>query len=255
MLKFKLWKAVACLAVLVAGAGRSEAAPVSLQSLLNGGTLVSGDKVFSNFHNFTETPGMEVGAANIFLTAISQPNRNLNDPLWPLPAGQPACGTPCPTEYGFRLSGDWDLTQNQQYNFGLDYTVTVNAATSDCHIYANEIEITGNALNGEIDVSENVTSGPLTLAIKGAWVHDPGLDNAIDREYFTNSTNGLPICVDTAHVSMGIQLKALNLVGAQASLEHVDVYFAQAVIPEPSTYALLVLGSAGVGLMVRRKRS
>ena len=253
MLKFKLWKFVACVAVLVAGAGRGEAASVSLASLLTpGATLVSGDKVFSNFHNFTETgTKAPLGAANIFLTTISQPNRNLNDPLWPLPPGQPACGTPCATEYGFRLSGDWDLTQNQNYNFGLDYTVT---ATGGCHIYANEIEITGNALNGEIDVTENVTSGPLTLAIKGAWVHDPGLDNTIDREYFTNSTNGLPICVDTAHVSMGIQLKALNLVGAQASLEHVDVYYAQA-IPEPSTYALLLLGSAGVGLMVRRKRS
>ena len=255
MLKFKLWKFVASVAVLVAGAGRGEAATVSLASLLTpGATLVSGDKVFSNFHNFTETgTATPLGAANIFLTTISQPNRNLADPTnWPLPPGQPACGLPlCATEYGFRLSGDWDLTQNENYNFGLDYTVT---ATGGCHIYANEIEITGNALNGEIDVTENVTSGPLTLAIKGAWVHDPGLDNTIDREYFTNSTNGLPICVDTAHISMGIQLQALNLVGAQASLEHVDVYFAQ-TIPEPSTYALLLLGSAGVGLMVRRKRS
>ncbi len=253
MLKFKLWKAVACLAVLVAGRGRCEAATYNLADLLAGGSFQSGDKLFSNFVNFSETGNATpLGAANIYLSTISQPNRNLADPAnWPLPPGQPACGLPCPTEYGFRLSGDWDLTQNENYNLGLAYTVT---SIGGCEIYANEIEITGNALNAEIDVSEGVTSGPMTLAIKGAWIHDPGLDNLIDREYFTNSTNGLPICVKTAHVSMGIQLQTDDIVGAQASLEHVDVYYAQAV-PEPSTYALLLLGSAGVGLMVRRKRS
>lgn len=253
MLKFKLWKFVACVAVLVAGAGRGEAATYNLADLLAGGSFTSGDKLFSNFHNFTETgTKAPLGSANIYLSTISQPNRNLNDPgNWPLPPGQPACGGPCPTEYGFRLSGDWDLVQNQTYNLGLDYTVT---ALTSCDIYANEIELTGNAQNAEIDVSENVTSGPLTLAIKGGWIHDPGLDNTIDREYFTSSATGLPICVKTADVSMGIQLQTLNVLGAQASLEHVDVYYAQA-IPEPSTYALLMLGSAGVGLMARRKRS
>jgi hypothetical protein len=253
MLKFKLWKAVAVLAVLVAGAGRGEAASYNLADLLAGGSFISGDKLFSNFHNFTETGSKApLGEANIYLTPISQPNRNLTDPgNWPLPPGQPACGEPCATEYGFRLSGDWDLVQNEDYNLGLDYTVT---ALTDCEIYANEIEITGNASNAEIDVSEGVTSGPLTLAIKGARIHDPGLDQLIDRQYFTSSLTGLPICVKSADVSMGIQLKTLDVLGSQASLEHVDVFYAQA-IPEPSTYALLLLGSAGVGLMVRRKRS
>jgi hypothetical protein len=252
MLKFKLWKAVAVLAVLVAGAGRGEAASYNLADLLAGGSFISGDKLFSNFHNFTETPGLEVGAANITLSTISQPNRNLTDPVnWPLPPGQPACPPPCATEHGFRIAADWDFTQNQSYNMGLDYTVT---AIGDCKIYASEIELTGNALNGEIDASMNVTSGPLTVAINGAWVHDPGLDNSLDREYFTNNQTGLPICVTTAHVSLGLQLEAFNLVGAQAGAEHIDIYFAQA-IPEPSTYALLLLGSAGVGLMVRRKRA
>jgi len=254
MLKFKLWKAVACLAVLVAGAGRSEAAPVSLQSLLNGGTLVSGDKVFSNFHNFTEPPGMEVGAANIFLTAISQPNRNLNDPgNWPLPPGQPACGSElCPTEYGFRIfTANWDVAAGQGYNMGLDYTVT---ATGACDIYAAEMELTGHATNGTADADMNITAGPLTLAVLGTFTHDPGPDTTIDREYFTNSITGNPICVKVADVSMSLDLSALNVLGAEATVGHVDVYFAQAV-PEPSTYALLLLGSAGVGLMVRRKRS
>jgi hypothetical protein len=253
MLKFKLWKAVACLAVLVAGAGRGEAASFNLADLLLPGAYFdSGDKRFSNFHNFSETPGLEVGASNITLSTISQPNRNLTDPTnWPLPPGQPACPPPCPTEYGFRIAADWDFTQGQQYNMGLDYTVT---ALGPCRIYASEIELTGNALNGEIDASMNITSGPLTVAINGAWVHDPGLDNSLDREYFTSSVTGLPICVQTAHVSLGLQLGGLNVVGAQTSVEHIDIHFAQA-IPEPSTYALLMLGSAGVGLMVRRKRA
>jgi hypothetical protein len=150
MLKVKLWKVAACVAVLVAGAGRGEAATYTLADLLQPGAYFdSGDKRFSNFHNFTETgDATPLGAANIYLSTISQPNRNLTDPTnWPLPLGQPACGLPCPTEYGFRLSGDWDLVQNQNYNLGLDYTVT---ALGSCGIYANEIELTGNAQNAEI---------------------------------------------------------------------------------------------------------
>jgi hypothetical protein len=132
---------------------------------------------------------------------------------------------------------------------GLDYTVIHLGGDP---MYGSEIELTGIAVNGEIDASMNITTGPLTLAINDTWVYDPGLDNSLDRQYFTSSVTGLPICVTTAQVSLGLQLQAFDF-GAAAT-EHMDIYFVHS-IPEPSTYALLLLGSAGVGLMVRRKRS
>jgi hypothetical protein len=252
MLKFKLWKAVACLAVLVAGAGRGEAANYKLSDLLNGGSFVSGDKRFSNFHNFTNPGDNPLAATDIYLSDISQPNRNLTDPTnFPLPPGQPACGEPCATEYGFRVSGPFDVGRNQQQTYGLDFTVTVLAA---CKIYAAEQEMTGHATNGTADLDTNITSGMLTLAVLGTDVHNPGVNDTLSREYFTSSLTGNPICVTTAHVSMGWVLHAQDVFGAEATINHFDTYFAQA-IPEPSTYALLMLGSAGVGLMVRRKRA
>jgi hypothetical protein len=255
MLKFKLWKAVACLAVLVAGAGRGEAANYKLSDLLTGGTIVNGDKEFYNFHNFSESGNVTaIGAENFYLTTIEQPNRNwAGEPLptgWTLPAG---CKEFCRTEYGLRISADVDLLgASQNYNMGLDFQVRV--LNPDCKIYANELEVTGNVTNGEIDISEGVTAGLVTLANKGAYIHDPGADNLVDREYFVSSVTGLPVCVDNLHVSLGLQLKTLAT-GGSASFEHSDIYFAQAGVPEPSTYALLLLGSAGVGLMVRRKRA
>jgi len=254
MLKFKLWKFVACVAVLVAGAGRGEAASYKLSDLLAGGSFQSGDKLFSNFHNFTNPGDNPLAATDIYLSDISQPNRNLTDPTnFPLPPGQPACGNDiCPTEFGFRVSGPFDAGRNQHQTYGLDFTVSVLG--SNCKIYASEQELTGHATNGTADLDSNITSGLTTLAVLGTNVHNPGVNNTLSREYFTSSLTGLPICVTTAHVSMGWVLHAQDVFGAEATINHFDTYFAQ-TIPEPSTYALLLLGSAGVGLMVRRKRS
>jgi hypothetical protein len=252
MLKFKLWKAVACVAVLVAGAGRGEAASYKLSDLLAGGSLMSGDNLFSNFHNFTNPGDNPVAAEDIYLTPISQPNRNLTDPSnWPLPPGQPRCGSPCPAEYGFRVSGPFGVGPNQHQTYGLDFTVTV---LGGCMLYGAEQELTSRATDGTADLDANITSGPQTLAVLGTFVHDPGLNNTLDREYLTSSLTGNPLCLATAHVSMGWVLSADNVVGAEAAIEHFDTYFAQGS-PEPSTYVLLVLGSVGMGLMVRRQRT
>jgi len=255
MLKFKLWKAVAWMVLVVAGAQSSEAATYTLADLLvEGASFVNGDKVFYDFHNYTETGNIApLGAENIYLSTISQPNRNLNGLPYPADWTMPSGYSPeyCPTEYGFRLSADIDLVALQTYNLGLDFKVGV--LDSNCWMYANELELTGNVRSGEIDISENVTSGLTTLAVKGVWIHDPGADSTVDREYFTSSVSGLPMLVQEAEVSLGLQLK--TLAGGQASFEHTDIYFAQSGVPEPSTYALLLMGSAGVGLVVRRKRS
>ena len=251
MLKFKLWKAVACLAVLVAGAGRGEAANYNLATLLAGGSFQSGDKEFYDFQGFTETGSKApLGAANITLTTMSQPNRNLADPInFPLPAGQPACEWPCPTEYGFRMTGPFLVGQNETYNMGLDFKVRVlDPINNHCRMYANELELTGGSQGGgTVNVDENVTHGLISLANKSV-----SLTSTMDREYFTD--NGTPICVPDAQISLSLAMSAPNVLNAQANVGHVDIFFAQA-IPEPSTYALLLLGSAGVGLMVRRKRA
>ena len=140
-------------------------------------------------------------------------------------------------------------------SYGLDFTVTTLANSPYCKIYAAEQELTAHASNGTADLDTNITTGLVTLAVLGTSVHNPGVNDTISREYFTSSVTGNPICVTTAHVSMGWVLHSNNVFGAEASINHFDTYFAQAPIPEPSTYALLVMGSAGVGLMVRRKRS
>ncbi len=247
MLKFKLWKAVACLAVLVAGAGRGEAASYKLSDLIAGGTFQSGDKVFSNFRNFTETGSAPaVGSANMYLTPISQANRDLANPsLRPFPL----CDTPCPLEEGFRFSADIDITGAVNYNVGFDYDVTALG----CEMYAAELKLTGNATNGQLDASSSVSDGTNTLAVLGTYIHNPETiaNRIVDRHYFGFPTAS--ICVPFVEASFGLQLSS-TLVSGSVSFEHADVFFAQA-IPEPSTYALLMLGSAGVGLMVRRKRA
>ena len=254
MWNFKLWQAVACVAVVVSGAGRSEAASYKLADLLAGGSFVSGDERFSNFKNFSETGiGSPLGAENIFLIPMSQPNPNLTDPSnWPLPPGQPACANPRPTDYGFRISGGWYRPQNQTYHLSLDFDVQANGGEGV--MYGSQIELTGYANSGSVDAALNVTSNPLSVAMNRVWVQDPGLDNVRDRQYFTSSITGLPICVSSAQVNLGLQLQASNVFGAAASLDYVDIYFAR-TIPEPSTYALLVLGVAGWVGLVRRKRA
>jgi len=247
MLKVKLWKLAACVAVLVAGAGRGEAASYTLQQLLDGASFQSGDKLFSNFRNFSETgTAPSIGATNMYLTPVSQANRDLANPSL---APFPLCDEPCPLEEGFRFSADIDLTGTLDYNVGFDYDVTALG----CLMYAAELKLTGNATNGELDASSSISDGTNSLAVLGTYVHNPETvaNRIVDRHYFGFPTASM--CVPFAEASFGLQLKGTDSSGS-VSFEHADVLYAQA-IPEPSTYALLVLGSAGVGLMVRRKRS
>jgi len=252
MLKFKLWKAVAWMVLVVAGAQGSEAAQYRLSDLLvEGGSFRSGDKEFFNFHNFTENGTNVKGAENIILETLSQPNRNL-DPLVPLPPGVPDCGEICLEDHGFRITsqGGWNVIQNENYNMGVDFSVRT---LGSCLMYGVDLSLAGAVSSGQVDGSTTVTSGISTLAHAATFLHDPGSDQAIDRQYFYK--NGDPICMKLVDVDFSMTLQAANLAGAQASAQHFEVFFAQAAIPEPSTYALLLMGSAGVGLVTRRKRS
>ncbi|HBH54083.1 MAG TPA: hypothetical protein DDY91_19535 [Planctomycetaceae bacterium] len=251
MLKFKLWQAMAWMVVAAAGVRSSEAAQYRLSDLLvEGATFRSGDKEFFNFHNFTENGNNVKGAENIILETLSQPNRNL-DPLVPLPPGVPDCGAICLEDHGFRISsqGGWNVIQNENYNMGLDFSVRT---LGSCLMYGVDLTVAGAVNDGQVDGSTTVTSGISTLAHAAAFLHDPGTDQAIDRQYFYQ--NGEPICMKLVDVDFSMTLQAANVAGAQASAQHFEVFFAQAAIPEPSTYALLLIGSAGVGLVVRRKR-
>jgi hypothetical protein len=107
--------------------------------LVPGATIVSGDKVFSGFHNPTQVGDLSVPLNEIFV-----------DPI----VGGP--GTP-ETEPGIRFSSAlWTLTgPNLHYDLGIDFHVrTLSGAAS---ISDNTLEFTGNWVgDGRAQVAEGV---------------------------------------------------------------------------------------------------
>jgi hypothetical protein len=198
--------------LVVSLAGLTSAASAALLGLSPGGTLQSGDKLFSDF---TWTgPDMTV-------TAIGN--------------GSPG------DLYGIQVAGA--LAQNgpggQDYQLGYKVTVVGGLLISDIHEYAN-IDVGGA---GFVDVSEDARTTPSGLAVAHAGVSSINIPASL-----TATMNLIPPGpLQTVWVTKDILLN-VGPAGGFASVSIIDQTFSQ--VPEPATclaglggVLLLALGS------------
>jgi hypothetical protein len=200
---------------------------VTLASLLDGGTLVVGDKTFSNF-TYSHTGDMpDATAVNVI-------------------GGSDAAGN-----LGIRFQGgfmDNAGTPNSSDAL-IGYTVTVTDPTryiTDAHLYSNP-SVLGQTVSASIAES---FSGFPTNTLSAGIVKVGGtiiVNNPDDVTFFTGKVTSLTV------------LKDINAnggttdTGGQASFSQIDQTFSQNT-PEPSSVLLLASGSVIIGLVARRRK-
>ncbi len=225
-----LLTAFALLAMLPASA---RAAQTTLDVLLAGGDIVSGDKRFYGFENYLQSGDMNINPATIDVFTIStlQPDGTI--------------------EYGIRFqrAAGWELNgANKLYDMSLDFLVT--ATDPNKLISDNTLEITGNHIGGgEAHLVEGVVDFQTgaTLANKEVYINigDTGVDKLIDHQVFTSF-------VKTIRVSKDFQLQTRNSPNDNIFVSHFDQTFSQ--VPEPTSVILMGIGIVGVaGLRIRNR--
>jgi hypothetical protein len=203
--------------VIAVFAGQLRAAVTLADLLAPGAQIVSGDKVFFDFHNFSEING--IGAANIQVV--------------PIVSG---------TEYGIRFQAAWSLSgANKVYDLGFDFFV--KRLDGKPFIHDNTLTITGGQVNGgTAQVVEGVTdpSNDATLANKFVYITPNGTD-LNDHKIFTYN-------VGLAHIAKDFAMTTGPDETAQVFVSHIDQTFSQ--VPEPGVLAIMSLASLG---LLRRK--
>ena len=207
-------------AVLGLVASNVNAASVTLESLIAGGTLTSGDKTISNV-TYSAVGDMPV-ASEILVTPVSNG-----------------------TDYGFQFSGGFidiggdDIVSDAFIRF----TVTVDDPG---------MEIIGATLFGNPSV---LGLGDGTAAITETFlptitdqqldIYDmnPGAFRGLDEVTFAEG-----------HTSLTVQKDILldAEAGATATLSFFDQYFVQQPVPEPASAGMLAFGF--IGLLAQRRR-
>lgn len=215
-----------------AGAGQT-----TLSDLLNGGEIVSGDKLFFGFENYLQSGNLNIDPATIdvFSIATLQPN-----------------GT---TEYGIRFqrSGGWELEgANKLYDMSLDFLVTTTLP--GVFISDNTLEFTGNHVGGgEAHLVEGVTDFQTgdTLANKEVFINiaNTGVDKLIDHQIFAHFAK-------TIAISKDFQLQTRDSANDNIFVSHFDQTFSQ--VPEPGSVILMGIGGLaviGYRRRIRRERN
>jgi hypothetical protein len=205
---------------------------VTLQYLLDGGTIDSGDKHFFNFHDFTQAGDLFVPATQIFVFPI------INGPGL------------SEEEYGIRFqSSRWLLNGvNQTYDLALDFNVSITEPAF--RFSDNTLEVTGGiAGDASILIAEGVID-ELTgdsLANKLVFILNSGV-KLQDHQEFTHTALELEISKDLAMFT--------GPLGGIAFVSHFDQSFSQTVspVPEPGTWAAGFAMTALVGGQIWRRR-
>jgi hypothetical protein len=184
-------------------------------------SILVGDKLFSDF-TFNATG---------------------NDPVNLLGAGDISLmGRSNSIGYGIRIQGGFTALGTQNFDYVIDYTVTVTNAPfliSDLHmLYNGSIVAPGSSSVGETITTNGFFVDQLN-------VFDPPTTN-MQADVFLNTP------VSSLEISKDINVDG-NGTGGQAHITFIDQIFSQQAIPEPSSMMLVIAGLAGLGIWGRRR--
>jgi hypothetical protein len=200
-----------------------QATPVlttTLANLLQGQTIISGDKLFSDFHGWETT---SVNPAAILVSAYQDPTNG---------------------EFGLKFTSD-DLFLSSGGGLTAQFDFLVQPTIAGNLISDNTLTMTGSG-NGVIYLSETATDArdeSIQLAFKNNYIMGMGtVQKLYDHEEYTVPTQ-------IVHVSKYIQIDWAGSTAPGPRLTEFTQTFSQ--IPEPATICMLGLGALS---LIRRKK-
>ncbi len=229
---------LSCLLSIVLASAASAAwvpitgAPVSLSSLMDGGSLIFGDKEASEFDLFGFATGGAISpdADSVFIQG------GFDD----------ATG-----DYGLRFNFSWGAISNQTVNTTLSFKVSILPDYDDYYIKDVRLGITGVSANGTggVHVGETVWDAPF---------FDPEGNIIASLSCSKQDGDSGAYLVDyddfTPLKEIWIQSKDISVTGGTDGAAHLSEFYQfYSQIPEPTT--LVLLGTAGVWILTRKKRS
>ena len=197
----------------------AKAETVTLESPLRGGTVTSGDKLFSGF-TYAGT-GRVPTAALINITPITLDGN-----------------------FGIQVQGGFSAFNGETNDVLITYTVTVTDPTkaiSDAHISSNAAVLQGEV--GAVAITDSFTEFAETI---NSFTAVPGTTKLTDSIVFDHT-------VTVLHASKDILLTAAP--GALVVLSAINQTYSQVTVEIPSPAALPVglVGLGGLALLRRRK--
>jgi hypothetical protein len=225
--KFSIAVAAVVLSVGMSASSRADfiGTGVQLSTLLDGGTLQIGDKLFSNF-TYSHTGDMPDATGVNVIT-----------------------GTDSLGNFGLRFQGGFhDNAGGNSSDALIGYKVTVTDPSfviTDAHLTSNQ-SVQGPLAS--LTISENF-AGTTNQLFTGTFNNADG--NPVGTPKFTDVT-----FFDVGHSSLTVTKDILAQAGSDgiATLSQVDQTFSQNHIPEPSSVVLLACGSVILGLVARRRK-
>lgn len=222
--------------VLALCVGSASAATVTLESLLDGGSLIVDDKIFTDFSYSTSGAGT-IDASQVNVTGLTD-------------GGVLNPGT------GIRFEGAWSASGGEIVDIQIDFTVMV--LDPNFEIIGSSLFMGGGigADGGVIDIAETqCAGGVLDACVGGAYYFlDTEQTEGIVQVFDSNSFDPAVTLVD---VFKDVLLDASNIKGV-VQISRIDQRFIQRPlneVPEPATMLLFSSALLGLGLLRKKKLS